>query len=315
MGFTKRELLLLVGGLSLFITACGKPTPEQKAREAQKNYAKGMQLYRSGDYGGAAEYLRQAEAGMAYLSPEQIRELKYKLALALYKEGKYEDAILELEDYIDSYPTAPNIEEAYFYLINAYLKISPDPWRDQTYTEKALQLAQEFVQRFPNSRYLPQVEELIDEAKRKLIKHYYLIAKFYEDYGYYYPAAVRFEYLLLTYPNDIDTQDVLFHYIKNLLLVPSYAEKKIAYWREKYDQLQKEIEEKKVPDTEAAKKRLQFYKGQMERWKKISREALKRAQENLKIYKERFGENRNYKLLLKIKREGKVEQSWIERIL
>ena len=315
MGLSKKGLLLLVGGISVFLASCGKPTEAQKAKETQNYYSKGIELYKRGDYGGAAEYLRKAEAGMAYLTPEQIRKLKYKLALSLYKDGKYEDAILELEDYIDYYPTAPNIEEAYLYLINAYLKISPDPWRDQTYTLKALKTAQEFLQRFPNSKYVPQIEELIDEAKRKLAKHHYLIAKFYEDYGYYYPAAVRFEYLLVTYPEYVNTQEVMFHYIKNLLLVPRYAGKKISYWREKYETLKERIEDKEVEDPNAAKKRLEFYKKQAERWQKISKEALQKAEQNLKVYKERFGEDKNYKLLLKIKKEGKVEQSWIEKIL
>lgn len=315
MGLSKKSLLLLAGGLTVFLASCGKTTEAQRAKETQTYYSKGMELYKRGDYGAAAEYLRKAEGGMAYLTPEQIRELKYKLALSLYKDGKYEDAILELEDYIDYYPTAPNIEEAYLYLINAYLKISPDPWRDQTYTEKALKLAQEFLQRFPHSKYLPQIEELVDEAKRKLAKHHYLIAKFYEDYGYHYPAAVRFEYLLLTYPEYINTRDVLFHYIKNLLLVPRYADKKISYWREKYKTLKERIEKKEVQDPEAAKKRLEFYGEQIKRWRDIAKAALQKAEENLKFYKKRFGEDKNYKLLLKIKKEGKVEQSWIERIL
>ncbi len=305
----------MVGGLSVFLASCGKSTETEKAREAQQDFAKGIELYKKGDYGDAATYLRKAEAGMAYLTPQQIRELKYKLALSLYKDGDYEDAILELEDYITYYPSAPNIEEAYLYLISAYLKLSPDPWRDQTYTLKALKLAQEFLQKFPNSKYIPQIEELIDEAKRKLAKHQYLIAKFYEDYGYYYPAAVRFEYLLLTYPNYIDTHDVLFHYIKNLLLVPRYANKKISYWREKHKELQKEIENKEVLDPKAAKKRLEFYTEQIERWKRISTEAVQKAEENLKIYKKRFGEDKYYKLLLKIKKEGREKESWIEKIL
>ena len=62
-------------------------------------------------------------------------------------------------------------------------------------------------------------------------------------------------------------------------------------------------------------KRIEFYQSQIERWKKIAREALKKGEENLKIYKERFGEDKYYKILLKIKKEGKVEQSWIEKLL
>ena len=308
--------LLALSGIALILTAsCGKLSEKEKAQRAQKYYAKALKLYRKGDYGGAAEYFREAEAGMAYLTPQQIRDLKYKLALSLYKDEKYEDAILELEDYITYYPTAPNIEEAYLYLINAYLKISPDPWRDQSYTQKAIEVAEEFIQKFPNSKYVPQVEELLSLAREKLVKHHYLIAKFYEEYGYYYPAAVRFEYLLLNYPNDINTQEVLFHYIKNLLLIPNYAAKKIAYYRKKYKELKEKIEKREVLDPKAARKRLAFYKEQRERWEKIASQAVKKAEQNLKIYKEKFGEDKNYKILLKIKKEGKEEKPWIERIL
>jgi len=310
----KRGLLIL-GGLGLFLASCGKLTEKEKAERAQKYYAKALKLYKKGDYGGAAEYFREAEAGMAYLTPEQIRNLKFKLALSLYKNGKYEDAILELEDYITYYPTAPNIEEAYLYLINAYIKISPDPWRDQSYAEKAIEVAQEFLQRFPDSKYVPQIEELMDRAKMKIVKHHYLVAKFYEDYGYYYPAAVRFEFLLLNYPNDINTQDVLFHYIKNLFLVPNYAKGKISEYAEKYNKLLERIKEKKVTDLKAAKKRLNFYLKQIQRWEEISKKSLQKADKNLEIYKERFGSDKYYRILLKIKREGKEEKSWIERIL
>jgi outer membrane protein assembly factor BamD len=206
------------------------------------------------------------------------------------------------------------VEEAYVYLIKAYLKISPDAWRDPTYTEKAIELAKQFLKEFPNSPYRSEVYSLLLEAKKKLVKHYYLIAKFYEDYGYYYPASVWFEYLILNYPDLIDEHDVLFHYIKNLYLVPRYAEEKISYWRKKYDELKERIAKNEVPDKKAAEKRLQFYKEQMDRWKEISERSVKAADQNLELYKEKYGADKYYKLLLKIKK-GEWSQPWIERIL
>jgi len=313
MGKKKGTLLLLA--VALFTTSCGKLTEKEKMEQALKNYRKGMELYQKGDYGGAAETLRKAEAGMAYLSPEQIRELKYKLAMALYKDGNYEDAILELEDYISFYPTAPNIEEAYYYLVKAYLKISPDPWRDQTYTKKALELIDKFSRLFPNSRYLPQMEELREEALTKLAKHHLLIAQFYEDYGYYYPAALRYEYVLFTYPDQIDQQEVLFHYIKNLLLVPNYAQKKEREFLQKYAELKDKLKEGEIKDKKAAQRRLAFYLKQVQRWREISKEALQKANKNLQIYQEKFGKDKYYRILLKVKKEGKEDKSWIEKLL
>ncbi len=299
-------------GVAIILLSCG---PQKiTAKETYRYYSKAITLYKKGDYKGAIEYFEKAKEGTPFLSPQQIERLKYLEALAYYKEGDYENAILSFEDYIFLYPTAPNIQKAYVYLIKAYLKIAPDPWRDPTYVKKAIELAQKFLQRFPDSPYRGEVESLLLQARKRLVKHYYLIAKFYEDYYMYYPAAVRFEYLLLTYPRQIDRRDVLFHYIKNLYLTPRYARKKEKYWHEKYKELAKKIKKGKVSDKKAAQKRLEFYKEQELRWKKIADRAVKTADENLKIYKEKYGEDKNYKLLLKIK-EGKWKPSWIERLL
>jgi outer membrane protein assembly factor BamD len=312
--FLKALLSITLLSSGLVISSCAhKETEAYKAKQAQIYYKEGLKYFQRGDYEKAAEKFRKAQQYMAYLTPEQIKTLNYDLAVALYKAGKYEDAILELEDFIKFYPSAPQIEQAYVMLIKAYLKISPDAWRDQTYTEKALRLAKKFLQLYPDSPYRPQVEELIFEAKRKLAKHQYLIAKFYEDYGYYYPAAVRFEYLLLTYPDFINYQDVLFHYIKNLYLVPKYARKKEEYFKDLYEELKEKIQKGEVEDKKAAQKRLEFYEQQIQRWEKIAKEAVKKGDENLKIYAQKFGKDKNYQLLLKIKK-GEWSQSWVEKL-
>jgi outer membrane protein assembly factor BamD (BamD/ComL family) len=101
--FRKLALISLLGSSALLITSCGKMTPQEKMREAQKMYIEGMKDYSKGDYSAAAEELREAEKYMAYLTPEQIKKLKWTIAMALYKDEKYEDAILELEDYINFY--------------------------------------------------------------------------------------------------------------------------------------------------------------------------------------------------------------------
>jgi len=289
-------------------------TPAVTQKETLSYYQKANELFAKGKYGDAVQYYQKAEKGLPFLSPQQIALMKYRLGVAYFKEKKYADAILALEDFIDNYPGSAYIQQAYLYLIKAYLKIAPDAWRDPSYTEKAIKLAEEFLQKFPDSPYRAQVYQLLIQARKKLAKHYYLIAKFYEDYGYYYPAAVRFEYLLVTYPQYIDKRDVLFHYIKNLYLTPLYAKKKIAYWNKKARELKEKIKRGEVVDKKAAEKRVEYYKQQAQRWENISKEAVKAADENLALYKRDYGEDNNYKLLLKIKK-GEWTQSWIEKIL
>ncbi len=303
---------LLTLSVPILLLSCGESGIT--AKETYEYYAKANELFKKGDYSGAVEYFRKAEEGLPFLTTEQIMKLKYRIAMAYYKDENYADAILALEDYIDNFPTAPNIQEAYLYLIKSYLKIAPDAWRDPTYAEKAIKLADEFLLKFPNSPYTAEVEELKELAKKKIVKHYYLIAKFYEDYFLYYPAAVRFEFLLLNYPNDINRQDVLFHYIKNLYLTPEYAKEKIRYWAERYNELYEKLKKGEISEKKPAEKRLKFFLSQINRWKEISKKAVKIADENLELYKKLYGEDANYKLLLKVK-EGKWKPSWKELLL
>jgi len=296
----------------LFLTSCAQRGITEK--ETLENYAKAEALFEKGDYEGAAKYFEKAQEGLPYLSPKQIAELRYRLALSYYKEGRYADAILAFEDFLSNYPSSPRAEEVFVYLVRSYLKISPDEWRDPTYTQKAIELAKEFLRRYPRSPYRSEVYSLLLEAQKKLAKHHYLIAKFYEDYGYYYPAAVRFEYLLETYPDFVNRREVLFHLIKNLYLVPQYAEQKIVYWKKKYDELKEEIEEKEVLDPRAAERRLEFYKSQMERWREIAERSVEAAEQNLKLYEQTYGKDKYYELLLKIKK-GEWKPSWTEKLL
>jgi hypothetical protein len=58
---------------------------------------------------------------------------------------------------------------------------------------------------------------------------------------------------------------------------------------------------------------LEFYEQQIQRWEKIAKEAVKKGDENLKIYAQKFGKDKNYQLLLKIKK-GEWSQSWVEKL-
>jgi len=314
MGVVKALFKAAAVSSLLIVLSCGGKEGGGGEREAQVAYQKATELFEKGDYGAAIKYYEKAKQNLAYLSPEQIAKLKFRTALAYYKEGKYEEAILALEEFLASHPTAPEAQEAFVYLIRAYLKIAPDPWRDPTYAEKALELGERFLSLYPDSPYRAEVLRLMQKARSIVAKHHYLVGKFYEDYGYYYPAAVRFEYLLVNFPEEIDERDVLYRYVKNLYLTPLYAEKKAKEWEKKVEELRELIEKGKVADPAAAKKRLEFFRAQKERWLKIAEDARAAADQNLELYRERFGEDDRYRELLKIKR-GEIEKSWIERIL
>jgi len=178
----KRGVFLLV--LFVLLTGCAKMTEEKRARKAQELYAEAIKAYNEKEYDDAAWNFNEALKFMDYLTPKQIENAKFLLGKSYYYEEDYVNAIVALEDYIFYYPKLLRTEEAYYLLVDSYIKVSPDPYRDQEYTWKAIDKAKEFLSKFPKSRFAPKVQDLIEKAYSKIAKHEYLIAKFYEDYGY-----------------------------------------------------------------------------------------------------------------------------------
>jgi len=61
------------------------------------------------------------------------------------------------------------------------------------------------------------VLEVLERAEKRLADHEYLVGKFYEDYGYYYSASLRYRDLLINYPEQVPQAEVFYRYIKSPL--------------------------------------------------------------------------------------------------
>jgi outer membrane protein assembly factor BamD len=299
---------ILLIAVSLLI-GCAKMSEEERARKAQEYYAEALRAYKDRDYGDAAWNFNEALKFMDYLSPTQIENAKFLLAKSYYLDGDYVNAVVALEDYIFYYPKLRRTEEAYYLLVDSYIKVSPDAYRDQEYTWKAIDKAKEFLSRFPKSTFAPKVQNLIEEAYRKIAKHEYFIAKFYEDYGYTYSAAIRYRELLINFPGYIPEAEIAYRYIRCLLLTDRQVEIEKDKLSDLIDNTRDRLEEAGDEEKEAVRKRLAFLESEVERWKRIEREALEEAREALKKYEEVYGKTKFYKELEKLlkRKDGKAE--------
>ncbi len=299
-----RYIIKLVVLFLVFIVSCAKVTEEKRAKLAQELYADGMTAYANRDYKKAVERIKESLKYMENLTPQQIKEAKYAIAESYYLRKDYINAAVYLEDFIASYPESVETERAYFMLVDSYMKVAPDAYRDQTYTLKAIERAKDFLTRYPDSSYTDRVIELIDNAITKLARHEYLIARFYEDFGYYYSAASRYRDIMLNYQGKISDVEVSYRYIKSLLLTQKQAKNR----QDKYKSWIKEAESnlKKVKteeEKEAIIKRIEFFKSEIDRWKKIAEISRLEGLNALEKYKELYGENSYYEELQRYAKE------------
>ena len=296
------QTAFLIAFFGLILSSCAPKSEERRQQYAKEFYTEGLREYRKGDYKEAKAKFEKALSYLEQLTPEQIKEVKFLLVKSAFLAKNYVDAVVYAEDFLSNYPGSPEAEEVFSILVISLVKVAPDPYRDQTYTIEAISRAKEFLEKYPNSRFRGKVEEAIDEARRKLAYHYYYIAKFYEDYGYPYNAAVRYREVLINFPDYFSDERITYAYLKNLLLTP----KQVKEEKEKIQRLIEKAQEnlRKVKSEEeklAIKNRIEFLKKEIERWERIKEEALKEAEEGLKKYKEVYGETLLYKELLKLR--------------
>ena len=290
----------------LFVIGCAKMTEEKRMRLAKENYREALQEFKEEDYGDAAFKFNEALKFMDYLTPEQLENARFLLAKSYFLDEEYVDAIIALEDYIFYYPKLPRTEEAFYMLVESYLNVAPDPYRDQEYTWKAIEKAKEFLTRFPNSSYVPKVRRLIEEAYKKIAKHELYIAQFYEDYGYYYAAARRYQEVLINFAPYISEVEVAYRYIVALL----NTDKQVKMEKEKIKDLLEEHREKlkeakTTEEKRAIMKRIKFLEGEIKRWEEIGKMAKKEALEAINRFREAYPSTKYYLLLQReLKKKG-----------
>ncbi len=234
-----RKILILF--ISLFlVVSCA-----QKEFYPKDVYYEGLKAYQKGDYEKAREYLRKAIYKAENMTIEDVMNAKFALADSYFKEKMYVDAIVEFEEYISMYPTAPNIPEALYKLAVSYLKVSPDYQRDLTYSKKALEKAQEIIINYPDSKYVEKAKEIIKKVKQKESKHYLAVADLYHHLGKPYSAAFYYEYILRKYPNYVDKENIRFKMAVDLINAKYQYENQIKNYKEKIKELNEKIAKEK----------------------------------------------------------------------
>ncbi|HPC26209.1 MAG TPA: outer membrane protein assembly factor BamD, partial [Paludibacteraceae bacterium] len=165
------------------------------------------------------------------------------LAKCYMSQKDYMTASEYYKAYIKSYSTGKYIEEARFMVGYCYYLDSPDPRLDQTSTYNALSAFQEFLDFYPESKRVPEVNKLIDELNDKLAYKYYLNAKLYYNLGNYMgnnylSAVITAENALKKYPLNSYREDLMF-----LILESKYAQAVQSIPDKKIERYQNTIDE------------------------------------------------------------------------
>ncbi|HYG15016.1 MAG TPA: outer membrane protein assembly factor BamD [Bacteroidia bacterium] len=192
-----KPLLILL--LALFVASCSKFNKVLKSGTVDEKYEAAMKYYNKKDFYRAGllfDDLLPLVRGTA-----RSEEVYYHYAYSKYYQYEISVAAFHFRNFYETYPTSKYAEECfYMYAYCNYLEAYPANL-DQTYTYKAIQEFQLFVNIYPHSQYVQKCNELIDECRKRLQTKAYNNAKLYYKIEDYKAAAVAFKNLVREYPD------------------------------------------------------------------------------------------------------------------
>lgn len=200
--------------LTLVLSSCSEYQKALKSEDVATKFKMGTELYDAGKYSKANKLF--AQIAPQYRGKPQAEKLMYMYSNSFYQMKDYYLAGYQFERFADQYPKSEKAEEALFLGAKSFYKLSPVYSKEQKETVTAIEKLQMFINKYPESDYLPEANALIQELDYKLEKKAFEIAKLYNRIANYesedYEASIKaFDNFLLDYPGTTFREEAMFY--------------------------------------------------------------------------------------------------------
>lgn len=205
----KKFIFILSVGIILLASSC-KTEYEIVRQEgsAEERLAMAIQ-YLDAEECYKAQTLFESVIGAYRGMPEQ-EDIYFKYAKSHYCQGSYLTAAHYFNNFSTTYPNSDLREEADYMVAYSYYELSPTYKLEQTYTEKAINQFQLFINSHSNSDRVTDANKLIDECRKKMEKKAFVEGKLYFDLKEYEAATVSFKNLLKDFPDTPNAEKVRY---------------------------------------------------------------------------------------------------------
>ena len=209
----KKLIFLLF--IVLFSAACSKYQKAVKSTDPDFKYEKAMEYYHEEEYNKA--YTLLDELLTLYRGTEKAADVYYYFAYTNFYLQDFILAAYHFRNFNKTFPGNDKTTEAAYMVGYCYYLQSPRASLDQTYTYKAINELQLFINTHPTTDKIDDANVLIDTLQQKLETKSYQKAKLYYDLGQYEAAVTTFNNTLNDFPDTRFREEA--HYYK---LVAAY---------------------------------------------------------------------------------------------
>ena len=127
-----------------------------------------------------------------------------------YKNLDYDTASTLLDEFRRKFGRSVFIEEAEGMYAMCFYKLSPGPTRDQTMTGQAIIAVNEFMSRYPESKYIEDFKNIDKELTQRLHDKAYINAYTYYKIGKYKSAIIALKNALRKYPESNHREEIMY---------------------------------------------------------------------------------------------------------
>jgi outer membrane protein assembly factor BamD len=198
--------------LGLGVVSCASSDDEGQevtySLTARQNYEKGLEELKEENYPEAIRFFSFVKQKFPFSKYAVLAELA--LADTQYARGAYQEAIDTYKTFARLHPTHEKVEDGYvaYKICQCYVQDMPSDWflvppsyeKDQTAVRDAFRELSDFIDKYPDSKYLTDLVKLRKEVMARLIEHEVYVARFYLDGGHPRAAIGRIESALRRYP-------------------------------------------------------------------------------------------------------------------
>jgi len=239
----KKVLFSLLILLSLW--SCSS-TVDTTSLTAEEHLQYAQQLLTEGDYEMAVKEYQSIL--LQYMGNPVNDDAQYFLGITYFKREQYLLAAYEFSKLIRDIPSSEFVQDAQFMLADSYYQQSPNFQLEQSYTKKAVDEFQAFIEFFPTHPKVAEAEKKMHELNNKFAEKEFNSAHIYEKMEYYNAAIKYYTQVYETY-HDTEYAPIAL-YKKIILLVEKErvdeSLRSIADYLEKYPNDDKVDELKKI---------------------------------------------------------------------
>jgi outer membrane protein assembly factor BamD len=225
----------------LFGLSCGPKVP-QVVLDAEDQYALAKREFEKKHWDDAVVELQKLI--FSYPGAVFIDSAQYLLGMAYFNQEEYFLAIGEFSKLLSSYPTSQLSDDAAFMVAASDFEMSPRSELDPTHTQSATDELKNFLDDYPETDRREDAEELLNKCRAKLAKKAYKTGYLYYKMKHYASALIYLRQVLNDYHDTEWAGQAQFQIAE------------VFYKQKKYDQAKEEYQKflENFPEDKLAKK-------------------------------------------------------------